>query len=485
MALQSRLFAGDPKLEAAAVSDPAHIVPGARGPHVGKIQKALIRLDGATIAADELDAALYGTSTANAVLSYKQQRAIINRSYQSSADNIVGKMTIAALDREAAQAELTATIPVILPIAPPPRPLRADFLVETQRSQMRPAAVSSFGFVPVSSGSTLASLNLFGDVVPKFPGAQIEIDAGDTATFRIVGGKGERVFVENFRVGLLLDPQDGQREKVQLDITDDNQSFQVKGKTPGATRILATKHEGFFDDAGTVAMGLVVNEMTVAKLWRPSLVPFREPPRKRSPFMLGDLGEGVQLSTEMFKFDGFVEPRPEIDVSDFEIGFVQTLTESMMEALYTDDAGGQRRIFESTVQRVPVRDSKGAIPWTGPDGVKELAASKTVHFEDRPSNVVPWQSADKRVTLRSSSGSDKFTLFFIARQKSTRAVTILARVSWQTSWEYAFNFAADKLATPVGQDGSLGDVVIAPVGGIQPILAGPTALETLKAGFRP
>ena len=56
MALQSRLFAGDSKLEAAAVSDPAHIVPGASGPHVGKIQKALMRLDNLTIAAEELDA---------------------------------------------------------------------------------------------------------------------------------------------------------------------------------------------------------------------------------------------------------------------------------------------------------------------------------------------------------------------------------------------------------------------------------------------
>ena len=52
MPLQSQLFRGDPKLEAAAVSDPAHIVPGATGEHVRKIQQALIALDGAAIAAD-------------------------------------------------------------------------------------------------------------------------------------------------------------------------------------------------------------------------------------------------------------------------------------------------------------------------------------------------------------------------------------------------------------------------------------------------
>jgi peptidoglycan hydrolase-like protein with peptidoglycan-binding domain len=86
MVLQSRLFGDDRKLEAAAVSDPAHIVPGATGDHVRKIQLALIRLDGATIVPD----GVYGSATAAAVLAYKQKRNIINRSYQTKADDIVG-----------------------------------------------------------------------------------------------------------------------------------------------------------------------------------------------------------------------------------------------------------------------------------------------------------------------------------------------------------------------------------------------------------
>ena len=100
MSLQSKLFQGDPKLEAAAVSNPAHIIPGSVGDHVGKIQQALIELDGATIAADELADKSYGPSTADAVLAYKKKRKIINRSYQTQADNIVGIMTIAVLDKE-------------------------------------------------------------------------------------------------------------------------------------------------------------------------------------------------------------------------------------------------------------------------------------------------------------------------------------------------------------------------------------------------
>ena len=99
MALQSSLFQGDPKLEAAAVSDAAHIVPGMKGEHVRKIQLALNQLDKAGLDADSI----YGNATAAAVLAYKRKRNIINKAYQSQADNIVGKMTIAALDRELLQ----------------------------------------------------------------------------------------------------------------------------------------------------------------------------------------------------------------------------------------------------------------------------------------------------------------------------------------------------------------------------------------------
>lgn len=99
--LTSQLFRGDAKLEAAAVSPSAHIMLGAKGDHVRKIQLALNRLDNAGLNPD----ADYGQRTANAVLAYKQKRQIINRSYQSEADNIVGIMTMASLDAEMAASE--------------------------------------------------------------------------------------------------------------------------------------------------------------------------------------------------------------------------------------------------------------------------------------------------------------------------------------------------------------------------------------------
>lgn len=94
MALQSQLFRGDTKLEAAAVSDPGHIVPGASGPHVAKIQSALFQLDGANLTQD----GIYGQGTASAVSSFKQKRQILNT--QGKIDDIVGKKTMAALDGE-------------------------------------------------------------------------------------------------------------------------------------------------------------------------------------------------------------------------------------------------------------------------------------------------------------------------------------------------------------------------------------------------
>ena len=111
MALQSILFKGDPQLEAAATSNPAHITPGARGPHVSKIQRARKLIPRLSLAED----GVYGAGTAAAVLAYKQQRNIVNTSYQSTADNIVGIMTMAALDREMLIVEAPAE-PVVLHI---------------------------------------------------------------------------------------------------------------------------------------------------------------------------------------------------------------------------------------------------------------------------------------------------------------------------------------------------------------------------------
>lgn len=99
--LKCKLFRGDPRLQACLVSDPAHVVPGSQGDHVGKIQQALFLLGAGVIGATEIGDKKFGPDTLRAVRAFKgPPRNIINRSYQNTPDDIVGKMTIAALDRE-------------------------------------------------------------------------------------------------------------------------------------------------------------------------------------------------------------------------------------------------------------------------------------------------------------------------------------------------------------------------------------------------
>jgi hypothetical protein len=98
--------------------DAAHITKNARGDHVSKIHTALYVLDKISVAADELRTQTYGPSTAEAVLAYKQRRRIINYSYQTQADNIVGKMTIDRMDREMVISESLQPIPCFPPNQP-------------------------------------------------------------------------------------------------------------------------------------------------------------------------------------------------------------------------------------------------------------------------------------------------------------------------------------------------------------------------------
>ena len=100
MLLKSRLFCSNSALEDCLVRDSAHVTPGTVGTHVQLIQRALVYLGYRTIAGSEYRSGTYGPTTAASVLAFKRARQIINYSYQTQADNIVGKMTIRRLDDE-------------------------------------------------------------------------------------------------------------------------------------------------------------------------------------------------------------------------------------------------------------------------------------------------------------------------------------------------------------------------------------------------
>jgi hypothetical protein len=115
MPLVSHLFRGSPRLQECLIKDSAHVTTGSRGLHVALIQYAVLRLESGEIDGREIQAMIYGRTTAAAVLAYKTRRRIINTTYQRSADNIVGRLTIAALDREMVLAEVRDFARNILP----------------------------------------------------------------------------------------------------------------------------------------------------------------------------------------------------------------------------------------------------------------------------------------------------------------------------------------------------------------------------------
>jgi peptidoglycan hydrolase-like protein with peptidoglycan-binding domain len=222
MSLRSRLLSGDPKLEAAAISDAAHIVTGTTGPHVRKIQLALIQLDGANIVPD----GVYGLTTAAAVLAYKQKRNIINRSYQTSADNIVGRMTISALDAELLGKELPLSgitrIMPIFPIALPSRPPTA------------------FGF-----GSGLPRVQLFGEnlkldagsLSASVPGMQLH--STEIGKITVLNGIGKRLVCRHSVNGLVFDPEKPESQQAgSVEITKNPQVFHIRARDPGQTEIV-------------------------------------------------------------------------------------------------------------------------------------------------------------------------------------------------------------------------------------------------------
>jgi hypothetical protein len=117
MPLKSDLFRGVPELENCLLHDRDHIMRGAKGDYVSRIQQALDLLGDVPIAADELAKQEFGESTENAVFAFKTKNQIINRTYQTSPDKIVGKMTLQALDDQLARRKPSPTPPA--PPSPP------------------------------------------------------------------------------------------------------------------------------------------------------------------------------------------------------------------------------------------------------------------------------------------------------------------------------------------------------------------------------
>jgi hypothetical protein len=234
MALRSQLFRGDAKLEAAAVSAPAHIVPGATGDHVRKIQAALSLVDDAGLTPD----GNYGPRTADAVLASKQKRQIINRSYQSQADNIVGVMTMAALDQEVLQLE---SIP----------DRRVRIVPKSNWILSEPGSVAHVALhpraQPLAIGASPSAAAARPVHVPSFVQHELILWPGETGSITVVHGNpgGVRALDDPFNGELVQ--LDGSPEFFDgfgqrwLDVSKVSQTFTVKARTSGSTSIVAQR----------------------------------------------------------------------------------------------------------------------------------------------------------------------------------------------------------------------------------------------------
>jgi hypothetical protein len=198
-------------------------VPGSKGEHVRKIQSALIQLDGSAIAAD----GVYGPATASAVISFKQQRNIINHSYQTRADNIVGKMTIAALDRELLL--LQTRVVLIRPHFPGP-----DFSSSRRRETN---LEFSFGASNVESGLPKLPLPT-NHPVSRAPApivSQVIIEPSGRGTIQVNGGRGG-VLVRwqdtsyDLAVTKLLGAKVPQTGSEEVDVVKDSELFTYEGQ---------------------------------------------------------------------------------------------------------------------------------------------------------------------------------------------------------------------------------------------------------------
>jgi hypothetical protein len=89
---------------------------------------ALMTLEHADIAPEELKNKSFGRSTRDAVQNYKDKRKIINSSYQNSADAIVGKMTIERLDNDLLGRKHTSD-----PLTDPGEKARIQALINRER----------------------------------------------------------------------------------------------------------------------------------------------------------------------------------------------------------------------------------------------------------------------------------------------------------------------------------------------------------------
>lgn len=433
MALRSNLFKGDAKLEAAAAVDAAHIRSGARGPHVGKIQRALNELAGALLQVD----AVYGQRTAAAVLRYKQDRNIVNRSYQKQADDIVGKLTVLALDAELLRKESpSGGSPRIVGLHPAPEERHQRVALTS------PASVTGGG----NRGAKLGFADVKApDIVPP-PGLfrAMELLSGHVGTFDVVDGVGGTVRSWDSTVGVVFDPNEPSAHSGTMPITRSPHRFAARALGIGTTTIEARGPGGFLSFGDMIRLTVVASSDRLS--WNPALAVRVDGRMHAEVFASNEFGTqelGVRLQSPTFWFTGTVDPDGSVNRSEFEVGILQTVVTTSFVALYESDDKAQSWQRRLMGPNGPSRDTAdGSTFWYHADSPKAVAANGATKIEsnDTPHTIIPWQTKNKRGSLVSTVGLDVFKTYLAVRNKRTAELTPLAVAEWTVNWGGQFEF---------------------------------------------
>lgn len=259
MPLSSQLLKGDVALEAAALYDSSHILPGSSGQAVVKIQQALNLLEQAGLTPD----GKFGPGTAAAVLAFKKKRGLIRNDVAGGWTAIVGKGTVAALDRELAEIENRGEGRVKLEPLFINRPVLPDSVFTVKSFNTRGFAETTSISSPVSAKTTSA-FPFSPQKLTRFEvnNHAIEIKVGQKGRFRVVNGKGGTVYCDP-KIAVVSNPNKPQVSVAgMVSVSETSEEFDVTGLHEGVTTI-------YFDKPFTLLMDL---PLPIALVVRPNIV---------------------------------------------------------------------------------------------------------------------------------------------------------------------------------------------------------------------
>ena len=210
---------------------------------------------------------------------------------------------------------------------------------------------------------------------------------------------------------------------------------------------------------------------------------FIDGPLSFSPWAVGAQQEpGVGIYSPKMSASGTVIADSSVTLANYEIGFLQLLAASDMTLFY-NVPGGPTQTMHIGISPMPIRDSEaGSKPWSKAADTRSLDKDYVVNNEDRPRNMAPWQTPDRKGKLVSGEGYDYFCTWLAARNKISGNLHALSWANWTVDWACTFDPATQtgQGTGKGGQQGPAGDGQ----GPLTPLTGDPIANDSIKITWR-